>query len=54
MPGVSPALCVGGSEGGGEREGCGGRKSVGGSQTMRGALWAPRHREIVDVKLKKA
>ena len=40
-------VCVGGSEGGGEREGCGGRKSVGGSQTMRGALWAPRHREVV-------
>ena len=27
---------------------------IGESQTMRGVLWAPRHREIVGVKLKKA
>ena len=52
VPGCPSALCIGGMREG--KEGCGGRDGIGGSQTIRGALWAPRHREIVDVKLKKA
>ena len=51
VPGCPSALCIGGMREG--KEGCGGRDGIGGSQTIRGALWAPRHREIVDVKLKK-